>query len=306
MAITSSRAYYELLENEANKAVLAVYKKSLDRIRNKVSTFFEKYEKNGKLDYVEASKYNRLKTFEKDLRGELKVLGNDLYSVNKQYAAKLYRAGYYDMSYKVAMKTRVNIVFEKPVADTINEIVNSLVAGTTINEKISKMVTNDLYQYTAAVRSGLTQELSVSKIRSNIKDLFDKRAYEATRIVRTESHRALVEGQLSGMSESESLGVKIKKQWVASMDSRTRDTHSELDGTKVGIDEDFEWIAADGSHVSASAPGLSGNAGEDINCRCSVIEVIEGFEPEFRSNAKGDTIPYMSREDYYNLNGYAI
>lgn len=300
------KTYLELLELEADKAVAKVYKKSLDSIRGKVSAFYEKYEKNGKLDYTEAVKYNRLANFEKDLRSELKILGQDLYTVDKQYVAKLYKAGYYDVAYKVSMKSRTNITFTKPAKETVDNIINQLVAGATINERIAKMITNDAYKYTAAVRSGLTQGLTVSKLRSNIKDTFNKSAYEATRIVRTESHRALVEGKVSGMAEAEDLGVKIKKMWVASMDSRTRDTHSELDGEKVNLDEDFEWIAADGSKVSASGPGLSGNPGEDINCRCSVIEVIEGFEPEFRSNAKGDTIPYVSREKYMEINNVQI
>jgi len=301
-----AKTYLELLELEADRAVAKAYKKGLDSIRGKVSAFYEKYEKNGKLDYAEAVKYNRLANFEKDLRAELKILGQDLYAVDKQFVSKLYSAGYYDVAYKVSMQSRTNVAFTKPTKEMLDAIVNQLVGGATINERIAKMITNDAFQYTSAVRSGLAQGLSVSQLRTNIKDTFNKRAYEATRIIRTETHRALIEGKVVGMAEAEDLGVKIKKMWVASIDSRTRDTHSELDGEKVNIDEEFEWIAADGSKVSAEGPGLSGNAGEDINCRCSVIEVIEGFEPAFRSNAKGDTIPYVSRETYMEMNNVKL
>lgn len=301
-----AKTYFEILQLEADREVARVYKRSLDRIRGKVSNFYEKYEKNGKLNYTEAVKYNRLANFEKELKAELKILGNELYAVDKMHVQKLYNAGYYEIAYKTSLKAKMNVSFTRPTKDTLTGIVNELVAGATINERIARMITNDAFKYTSVVRSGLAKELSVSDLRKNIKDIFDKNAYEATRIVRTETHRALIEGNLEGMQEAENLGVKIKKMWVASLDDRTRDTHSELDGTKVDLDEDFEWIAADGESVSASAPGLSGNAGEDINCRCAVIEVIEGFEPEFRSNARGEKIDYVSRETYYKMNEIKI
>ena len=34
-------------------------------------------------------------------------------------------------------------------------------------------------------------------------------------------------------------GVRLQKKWVARMDKRTRDTHAELNGTIIGLQERF-------------------------------------------------------------------
>jgi len=105
---------------------------------------------------------------------------------------------------------------------------------------------------------------------------------KADRVVRTESHRARETGKLRTMKEAEDLGVKQKKRWIATLDGATRDSHQELDGKTIPVDKDFE-----GEFGSGPAPGQMGSAQEDINCRCTMITVIEDFEPENRRDKEG-------------------
>ena len=90
----------------------------------------------------------------------------------------------------------------------------------------------------------------------------DKIKSSAETIARTESISALNEGTLEGWQE----GGVTSKTWLAAMDDRTRETHAEMHGQTVDIDEDFE--SPDGA--SGPCPGSLGEAGEDINCRCSM------------------------------------
>lgn len=64
-------------------------------------------------------------------------------------------------------------------------------------------------------------------------------------------------------------GVVERQEWVAELDSRVRDEHRRLDGTIVGIDEDFEVAGRSAPH-----PHAFGVAELDINCRCTVVPKI--------------------------------
>ena len=83
------------------------------------------------------------------------------------------------------------------------------------------------------------------------------------RIAETETHRDANE---SALNTAKRAGA-TKKTWVTMLDDRVRTDHDYLEGSTVGIDEDFyTW---QGYH--APAPGLFGVAEEDVNCRCELI-----------------------------------
>lgn len=66
-------------------------------------------------------------------------------------------------------------------------------------------------------------------------------------------------------------GLNLKKQWIAILDERTRDTHFELDGVVVGMSDYFVSSSGD----SALYPGDFETAAENCNCRCG-IKYVEG------------------------------
>lgn len=85
----------------------------------------------------------------------------------------------------------------------------------------------------------------------------------ATRIARTESTSSYNAGSLAALSDE---GV-TRKEWVATLDSRTRRTHRNADGQVRPIDEPFEV-----GRSSLQMPGdPRGSAAEIINCRCTVV-----------------------------------
>lgn len=59
-------------------------------------------------------------------------------------------------------------------------------------------------------------------------------------------------------------GIVQTKQWVATPDDRTRDSHAEIDGETVGLDETF-------SNGLAYPGDPSGDADEVVNCRCTAL-----------------------------------
>ena len=91
-------------------------------------------------------------------------------------------------------------------------------------------------------------------------------------IARTETLSALNSAHEEAMQQAIDTGEvapqDIRKVWVATKDSRTRDSHRRIDGDSVGVNERF----ANGLRY----PGdKSGPTKETINCRCTMLTRID-------------------------------
>lgn len=93
----------------------------------------------------------------------------------------------------------------------------------------------------------------------------------AVTIARTEVVSASNAGSLAGASALGPYGPE-RKQWLATIDSRTRDSHMAADGQVVAMTEQFDVGGA-----LLEYPGdPSGPAREVVNCRCTVIYLEPG------------------------------
>jgi len=86
----------------------------------------------------------------------------------------------------------------------------------------------------------------------------------AKRIIRTESVNA---GNFAtNQSAIDIFGAQnLKKQWIASLDDRTRNAHAQVNGQVVNMNEKFVVMGELLAHPGDSA----GSAGNVINCRCT-------------------------------------
>lgn len=107
-----------------------------------------------------------------------------------------------------------------------------------------------------------------AQIANGMNSPFKRSINNAIRIARTEAHRIQNQAALDCQRKAKEHGVDIVKQWDATLDGKTRDTHMDLDGTIVELDEDFVTMYGD----RAEAPGMFGVASEDINCRCYAMQ----------------------------------
>ena len=110
-------------------------------------------------------------------------------------------------------------------------------------------------------------------------------AMRARRIVRTEVMRA---SNYASMLAADKHDFEVDKIWIARIDKRTRRIpadmydHVNMNGQKVGWDEDFISTGKKGDLVLAGFPGdPTTPAGFSINCRCTV-----GFEGRRDSNGR--------------------
>jgi len=88
------------------------------------------------------------------------------------------------------------------------------------------------------LRRGIMNLDSVSKIKERVMNVLDKTDINARRIVRTETVRALNEGNYDGALQSE---LDLKKEWSAHLDKRTSTICRTLNGKQVGLKEKFKY-----------------------------------------------------------------
>jgi SPP1 gp7 family putative phage head morphogenesis protein len=128
--------------------------------------------------------------------------------------------------------------------------------------------------------SGAIQEgLGVDRIARNIrKELNITERYRAERIARTEVVSASNEGSFMG---AKSTGLDLDKEWMAYMDEKTRDSHAQLNGQVIPMNDTF--ITISGEYLEL--PGdPSASAEETINCRCTIGYVVKDSEIEIGRN----------------------
>lgn len=116
-----------------------------------------------------------------------------------------------------------------------------------------------------ALASGFSAGETISDVTERIKSVYEFAVEgRAERIARTEVLSAANAGNFEALKRA---GVE-EKEWLSSQDDRVRETHAELDGRSVPLNQPF--ITSSGSALMF--PGdPSGEPGEIINCRCTLI-----------------------------------
>ena len=99
----------------------------------------------------------------------------------------------------------------------------------------------------------------------------------AVRIVRTENNRIMNQAATANTERAKSEGIDVVRVWSASLDRRTRPEHANLDGKKENKDGFF-----DSSYGPIKGPGLFPTVGQNVNCRCTTWESVDGSSPALR------------------------
>ena len=115
----------------------------------------------------------------------------------------------------------------------------------------------------SAVLQGILQGESMDKIARRMRDVCGMDARAAIRNARTATTGAENAGRLASMNRALGLGVQLKKLWLATRDSRTRDSHVLLDGELREVNEKF-------SNGCMHPGDPHGAPAEVYNCRCAM------------------------------------
>jgi len=164
---------------------------------------------------------------------------------------------------------QLDVAFDFNLADTRSQVFLSEFGADRIrgiNETTRQAVKTTLAEGVAAGDSFV-------KLTERVGKVFDVRIASAETIARTETVRGSTFSAELAMKQA---GVD-EKMWLASFDSRVRDSHVALDGDVVKVGQDFRTPDGD----TGAGPGLFTRASNSINCRCAVLAVT----PEARAAA---------------------
>ncbi len=130
-------------------------------------------------------------------------------------------------------------------------------------------------QITASVTSSILQGKGIGKIADDLQSrMQDMSRASAIRTARTAITAAQNAGRLDSYKAAQDMGIELKKQWLATLDNRTRHAHAVLDGQTVDVDKPFK---VDGYEImypgDSSAPGYL-----VYNCRCTQVAVLDDVD----------------------------
>lgn len=144
------------------------------------------------------------------------------------------------------------------------------------------------------LNSAITQSIlkgeSIPKIAKRIENIAAKNKAAAVRNARTAVNAAENAGKQAAYEEAEAQGLKVTKVWFATMDDLTRDSHVELDGEEVDVDEPF-------SNGCMYPCDPAGDPSEVYNCRCTMLTKVNGEEIDTSSRMNKTGMSYEEWKD---------
>lgn len=127
-------------------------------------------------------------------------------------------------------------------------------------------------QITASVTSSILQGKSIKHMADDLQKRITTMSRDsAIRTARTAVTGAQNAGRMDSYAAAEKMGIKLKKEWLATLDARTRHSHAMLDGEQVPQDKKFS--------NGCRFPGdPQGPPWEIYNCRCTLIAAVDGVD----------------------------
>lgn len=281
--------------SKLEQRIAKLYKEAADELTDTVKAYFEQFEKRDaamkeKLDAGEITEQQykqwrlaqigRGKRFEAlrdkvaerytDANATAVAYVNDatpgIYSLNRNYAA--YKIEQVSDKADFTLwdeQTVKRLIVEQPDLMPYYPPKRALRRG--IDLKYGKQ------QITASVTSSILQGKSIPKIANDLQSrMQDMSRASAIRTARTAITAAQNAGRMDTYRAAQDMGIKLKKQWLATLDNRTRHAHAMLDGQTVDVDKPFK---VDGYELmypgDSSAPGYL-----VYNCRCTQIAEVDG------------------------------
>jgi len=119
----------------------------------------------------------------------------------------------------------------------------------------------------------------------------------AIRIVRTESIRIMNEAATANTEYARSKGVNIKRIWNAALDNRTRPVHAALDDKEEDKNGFFHSQAG-----LVRGPGQFSSVGQNVHCRCTTFESINGSKPLLRRGRN----PITNKNDVFDYKDFSL
>lgn len=304
---------------ELEKRIHEVYSEAERDLTKKMNDFNSKHAakesimvgkiKSGEITYEQFANWQKGQIFQSE-QWEAKreqiihVLTNSnqvaLDMINHQTAGIFaYNASY--MNYSLEHEAGVNFGFGLYDVSTVNRLIANnpqMLPEWKINEK-KDYIWNEK-KVNNAVTQGIIQGEKLDQITKRISEGL---CAQNENLMKTFSRTAMTGAQNAGRLESltfaKDAGIDVYKQWMATLDSHTRDSHADVDGESVPVDSKFS--------NGLEYPGEPGGAPAEVyNCRCTMVGDLKKYPAKYKryNNEKGKPIQYMTYKNWAKSKSY--
>lgn len=284
------------LEKRLTEEYRQAYKETKDKLEKYLSDFKRKDEKkrqeveNGTLSEKDYKTWRRnqmltgqrwadmVDTLAKDMNNANVIAAQivsgempEAFSLNANYSAYEIENGY-----------RQNYGFTLYDRDTVDRLVSE---NPDLLPEPSVDIPADLRWNKQKIVSNITQAVlqgkSIPEIAKSMETVVGMNKASAVRNARTAMTGAQNAGRQQAYERAAAMGIKLQKEWIATLDGRTRHSHGMADGQKVDINGMF---SVGGCKMRYPGDVQNGAAAEIYNCRCTMCtveppEIMQGEEP---------------------------
>ena len=248
-------------EKEVLKRLEGIYKDALDEINDKIAILLGRSDSD--LQHV-IYQVEFQKSLKKQVDAILETLHSNEFETVSEYLAKSYEEGFIGTMYSL-QKQGVPLIFPLDQSQVVAAVQQETKLSEPLYTAMGKDITELRKKITGEVSRGLATGMLYGEIARNVASWAGIPKNNAMRITRTEAHRIQVKASMDACEKAKSKGADVVKVWDATRDSRTRDSHAQVDGEIRELDERFS--------NGLRYPGdPSGGAAEVINCRCALLQ----------------------------------
>ena len=285
------------------KEISAVYQDASAEMQTKLSGFLKKYGpemKELELEFIngtiDAEKLKHLKTLmlQKSIMGQkLDQLAGVMLNANQKAAAMVNgaqlgvfaeNANY--QSYQITQDAKMDLMFSIYDESTVQKLIQEkpeLLPPKTVNGKKDKAWNQKVIS--GAVLQSVIQGESIPQLARRIAMQTGETNKKAMlRYARTAMTSAQNAGRMEMLHRAQGMGINVKKVWLATLDSRTRDSHRHLDGQVREVSKPFDSEL--GQIMFPGDPGAE--PGDVYNCRCTLTYQYDDYPADPTNNQRYD------------------
>ncbi len=208
----------------------------------------------------------------------------EVYAINGNFAA-----------YEIERNTNINTAFTLYNEQAVERIIAEnpdLLPPRKID--VAKDTAWNKKNLNSAVIQSIIQGDSVLELANRLAAVSDMNQTSAIRNARTMTTAAQNGGRQSSFRRAQSMGIKLKNQWITTLDGHARDSHRAIDGEVVEVGKEFS--------NGLTYPGdPSGPPEEVYNCRCNLVAVFD--DQDYSKIERDNRLGSMSYENWKNAHG---
>lgn len=296
-------------EKEVLKRLEKTYSESLTDIEKKAKKLQDDIENLDKLTKLAISdeekeellSRQRSKVYQKQYQEALKKQVSDVldkmhkeeFKTVSEYLDKCYEEGFVGSLFDLQGQG-IPLIF--PIDQ--ESVVRAVQLDSKISKKLYSRLGEDVTKLKKLIASdvsrGISTGMTFKQIAGQLKAKTNIGYNNAVRIARTEGHRIQCQAGMDACYKAKEVGADVVKQWDAALDSRTRESHSMVDGEIRELDEKFS--------NGLMFPGdPNGGASEVINCRCALLQrARRALDDSFTkmNNETGEIVDFSNIKDY--------